>query len=211
MFLDHDAAGWAILGLAWFLHLAVYAGITLGLARLGGAAVEEVSIGYGPTPIRWRCAGTTFRLGPLPIGASVKLLGLDDDQLVSGCRYSELPLTTRLGLHLAGHLTNLAIALAILGLGPSAKLSHQVGLLVAGNSLLNLLPLPAFAGGRVIFEVWAAIRHESTESSRDSKLYVAAVLLSIPVGFALLTAIGYFVLVRYDDLVAMLAAIGIRL
>jgi membrane-associated protease RseP (regulator of RpoE activity) len=212
MFLDHDAAGWAILAVAWLLNLALYAGITLAVGRLGGAAVEAVSLGFGPTPFRWRYAGAQFYLRPILLGAYVKLLGETDDQPVPGRRYFELPLTTRLGLHSAGHLATLALGIGILAIGPPEKLAHQIGLLVAGNALMNLLPLPVYAGGRVIFEVWAAVRQEGPpEQSGLSRLYLIGVLFSLPVGIALFAALWYVVLVRYEDLIAWLAAIGIHL
>ena len=212
MFLDHDLAGWAILVLAWLLNLACYAGVTLAVARLGGAAVEEVSVGFGPFPLSWKHAGTLYCLRPIPMGAYVKVLGETDDQPVPGFRYFELPLATRLGLQLAAHLVTLAVGIAILAIGPSAKLAHQIGLLVAGNALLNLLPLPVYAGGRVIFEIWWAVRHEvPSERSGHFRLFFYGVLLSLPVGMALFAALWYLILVRYEHVVAWLAANGIRL
>jgi membrane-associated protease RseP (regulator of RpoE activity) len=212
MILDHDVAGWAILALAWILSLAWYAGITLVVARLSGAGVEEVAVGFGPFPLSWQHTGTRFCLRPIPLGAYVKLLGESDDRPVPGSRYSELLLATRLGLHLIGHLATLALGIAILAIGPSERVARQIGLLVAGNALLNLLPLPAYAGGRVIFEVWSAVWQAGPpEESRSSGLYLAGVLLSLPVGMALLAALWYVVLARYDNLIAWLAAIGLRL
>ncbi|NDD66220.1 RIP metalloprotease [bacterium] len=87
------------------------------VARWGGMAVSEFSIGMGPRLIHvtWRHIRYSWRL--FPIGGSVHIVGMDDDEdidgPVNGTAYRDTPLGRRLAAILAGSVANLLLGFLI--------------------------------------------------------------------------------------------------
>jgi regulator of sigma E protease len=105
-----------IIGVATFLHeLAHYA-----LARWQGVAVHSFSVGMGPVLLRRQWRGTEWRLSLLPIGGYVEIDGMapeEDGQ--GGYRqptrgFAGLPAWGKVAILLAGPLTNLLLAIALM-------------------------------------------------------------------------------------------------
>lgn len=101
------------------------------VAKLSGAAVERVSIGFGPRVVGATLRGTEYRVSALPLGGYVKIAGqLPGEELPEGVRgraFSELPMWRRVAVIAAGPAANAVLA-ALLFSGMA--LVHGVGTLV---------------------------------------------------------------------------------
>jgi regulator of sigma E protease len=105
----------AIIGLG--LLIVLHEGGHFLVARLCGMKVERFSIGFGPTLIGFKWAGTTFQVAPIPLGGFVQITGLNpneefdkDDPYV----YPNRPRWMRLLTILAGPVANYMTAFVLI-------------------------------------------------------------------------------------------------
>jgi len=107
------------------------------VARWGGMAVSEFSIGMGPRlcHVTWRHIRYSWRL--FPIGGSVHIVGMDDDEAIpmNGTAYRDTPLLRRLAAILAGSMANL-----LLGFVVFVGLFAWVGQLVPSPVIQSVTP-----------------------------------------------------------------------
>lgn len=79
------------------------------VAKLSGMAVDEFSLGFGPAIISKQWGETRYSLRLLPLGGYNKIAGMEpNDDRPDG--FDKKPLTARIGVILAGSLSNFLIA-----------------------------------------------------------------------------------------------------
>jgi regulator of sigma E protease len=85
-------------------------------ARLLRIDVEQVTLGMGPPLLSWRWGRTRWALGPIPLGATVRLVGSNPHQAGPPAPrgYLSQPTWRRALVLLAGPLTNYFLALGLL-------------------------------------------------------------------------------------------------
>jgi RIP metalloprotease RseP len=87
-------------------------------AKQAGMKVTEFFLGFGPPLFSFTRGETTYGVKPLPLGAYVRIIGMNDLEDVepgdTGRTYREKGYWARLRVVLAGPFTNLAIALILL-------------------------------------------------------------------------------------------------
>ncbi|AXH00012.1 zinc metalloprotease [Deinococcus wulumuqiensis] len=105
-----------IFGVSVFLHeLAHYA-----LARVQGVRVNSFSVGMGPVLFRKHWKGTEWRVSLLPLGGYVEIDGMAPEEDAQGKLrqptrgFAALPAWGKVAVLLAGPLTNLLLALALM-------------------------------------------------------------------------------------------------
>ncbi len=87
------------------------------VAKLSGVKVEVFSLGFGPQLIGYKYGETLYRIGIIPLGGYVKMLGEEPGEAVDDPRaFSNKPLLTRLAVVVAGPAMNLIFALLFLPL-----------------------------------------------------------------------------------------------
>lgn len=108
-------------------------------ARLSGVKVLQFSLGFGPRIFGFRIGGTEYRVGLLPLGGFVKMLGEDQDDPIAESEKSKAFALQSVGkrafIVLAGPLLSLAFPLLlyfILFLGQSTLTPPVIGTVVAG-------------------------------------------------------------------------------
>ena len=144
----HDIL-WAIPPLAWLslpVLIALFSLTQALLARRMGVQVHLLQLGYGPPLLRTRLGSLPVQVGPLPLGAFVKMATRHDDDeedegTGGGLRYEALSPLQQLALQLSGPLV-----LALLGLVGGGGVG-QIALLLAAA---NLFPTPGTAGGQAL-------------------------------------------------------------
>jgi regulator of sigma E protease len=86
-------------------------------ARAMGVGVVSFSLGFGPALVKVRFGGTEYRLGVIPLGGYVRLLGEDPSEVVPpedlGRSMSEKPLWRRVVIVCAGPAANLLCPVVI--------------------------------------------------------------------------------------------------
>ncbi len=108
-------------------------------ARVSGVKVLQFSLGFGPRIFGFRLGGTEYRVGILPLGGFVKMLGEDHDDSVSASDKGKAFVSQSLGkralIVLAGPLLSLLFPLFlyfVLFLGQSTLTPPVIGTVVAG-------------------------------------------------------------------------------
>jgi membrane-associated protease RseP (regulator of RpoE activity) len=173
--------------LTFYLALmALLAAFTLAQAFVGswvGLAIEEISFGFGPAIARRTVAGTVWALRPLPLGSSVKFAGTDPaNPPAPGVRgFQDLRLGPAALVLLCGPLAMAALGAALAGTSgsPPIRLAGAIGV-YAG--LVNLLPVPTYAGGQLLLK--------AVESARGRPLPDGVLDILAWVGIALSLAVG---------------------
>lgn len=101
------------------------------VAKLSGAAVERVSVGFGPRVVGTVVGGTEYRLSALPLGGYVKLAGqVPGEHVPEGVRgrpFFELPMWRRVAVIAAGPAANALLAVLLF---TGMAVTHGVGTLV---------------------------------------------------------------------------------
>lgn len=102
-----------VLGVLIFVH-------ELGhflIAKRSGVTVLRFSLGFGPKIVGITRGGTEYRLSLVPLGGYVKMLGEDSEEELGeeqrAGAFSEQPVLKRIGIVLAGPLSNLVLAILI--------------------------------------------------------------------------------------------------
>lgn len=109
-------------------------------ARAFGVRVLRFSIGFGPTILSFTRGSTEYRLGIIPLGGYVRMLGESADDVVPpGQEWRSLegqPIWRRLVVVLAGPAMNLAFPILLfflVGLGETQLLPPVVGAVLSGH------------------------------------------------------------------------------
>src|SRR5215467_15522979 len=105
----------AIVGLG--LLIVLHEGGHFLVARLCGMRVERFSIGFGPTLIGFKRAGTMFQIAPIPLGGFVQITGLNPNEefdRTDPSVYPNRPRWMRLLTILAGPAANYFTAFALM-------------------------------------------------------------------------------------------------
>ncbi len=110
-----------VLGILIFIHEFGH----FAVAKLSGIKVEVFSLGFGPQIVGFQRGETLYRIGAIPLGGYVKMLGEEPGEETDDPRaFSNQPLLTRLAVVVAGPLMNLLFAFMIL------PVSYMVGVSV---------------------------------------------------------------------------------
>jgi regulator of sigma E protease len=97
-----------VLGFLIFVHELGH----FTVAKLSGMPVDEFSLGLGPEIVGWKWGETKYSLRLLPLGGYNKIAGMEpNDDRPDG--FNHKPLTARMGVILAGSLSNLLFAVLI--------------------------------------------------------------------------------------------------
>ena len=97
-----------VLGFLIFVHELGH----FTVAKLSGMPVDEFSLGFGPEIVGWKWGETKYSLRLLPLGGYNKIAGMEpNDDRPDG--FNHKPLTARMGVILAGSLSNLLFAVLI--------------------------------------------------------------------------------------------------
>jgi regulator of sigma E protease len=97
-----------VLGILIFVHELGH----FAVAKLTGMPVDEFSLGFGPAIVSKQWGETRYSLRLLPLGGYNKIAGMEPgDDRPDG--YSHKPLAARMGVILAGSLSNLVFAVLI--------------------------------------------------------------------------------------------------
>ena len=137
----------AIVGLA--VLIVVHEAGHMLVARLMGMRVEQFSVGFGPSLLRWRGPVTTYQIALIPLGGYVKIAGMNpQDQLPEddpGSYANKAP-WRRFLVILAGPLTNYLFAVIIM-VGVYASWGLPQPKEVVGGIRSVLTGSPAFKAG----------------------------------------------------------------
>lgn len=132
---------------AWIVVFGVLVAVhELGhffVAKSLGMAVDEYSLGFGPTLAAHRWGETRYSLRAIPLGGFVRVRGMDGQQSDDPRAYPNRPLWQRFAVIFAGPVMNLLLAfvLFVIALGP-------IGDPVATTTIQHLLAhYPAHAAG----------------------------------------------------------------
>ena len=137
----------AIVGLA--VLIVVHEAGHMMVARWMGMRVEQFSVGFGPSLIRWRGQVTTYQIALIPLGGYVKIAGmnpqeqLDEDDPGS---YANKAPWRRFLVILAGPLTNYIFAVLIM-VGVYASWGLPQPREIVGGIRSVLTGQPAFQAG----------------------------------------------------------------
>jgi regulator of sigma E protease len=97
-----------VLGFLIFVHELGH----FAVAKLSGMPVDEFSLGFGPEIVGKQWGETRYSLRLLPLGGYNKIAGMEaDDDRPNG--FNHKPLLARIGVILAGSLSNLLFAVLI--------------------------------------------------------------------------------------------------
>ncbi len=97
-----------VLGILIFVHELGH----FTLAKLSGMPVDEFSLGFGPAIVSKQWGETRYSLRLLPLGGYNKIAGMEpNDDRPDG--FIHKPLAARMGVILAGSLSNLLFAVLI--------------------------------------------------------------------------------------------------
>jgi regulator of sigma E protease len=120
-------------------------------ARLMGVRVHRYTLGFGPAVLSFKVGQTEYVLGAVPLGASVRIHGMNPHEPADGTGYAALSPGGRMGVLLAGPLANLLFALAVLvalyTTGTHVVVPLTVGTIVPGSEAARAQLLP---GDRIV-------------------------------------------------------------
>jgi regulator of sigma E protease len=87
-------------------------------AKRAGVGVEKFSIGFGPKLVAFTRGETEYRIGLIPLGGYVKMMGDNPDEKTSGSdkEFLSRPIRDRLPIVAAGPIVNLLTAMLIMPL-----------------------------------------------------------------------------------------------
>jgi regulator of sigma E protease len=147
-------------------------------ARLMGLRVHRYTLGFGPAVLSFKVGETEYVLGAVPLGASVRIQGMNPHEPADERSYTALSPGRRMGVLLAGPLTNLLVALAILvalyTTGTHVVVPLTVGTIVPGSEAARAQLLP---GDRIVsaegvpLESWSAfVELVGRSSGRELRL-----------------------------------------
>ncbi len=123
------------------------------IARLLGLRVYRYTLGFGPAVLTFRGRETEYTLGAVPLGGSVHIQGMNPHEpgQEEPTSFASLSPWKRMGVLLAGPLTNLLFALGILftlySTGTHVVVPLTVGTIVPGSEAARAQLLP---GDRIV-------------------------------------------------------------
>lgn len=79
------------------------------IAKMTGMRVDEFAIGFGPKIISYQYGETLYSWRLIPLGGFNKIAGMDPDEEQDERSFNAKPLTSRLGVIIAGSLMNLIL------------------------------------------------------------------------------------------------------